>query len=233
MDFLRKELNCAVVMPSLLAANHAHLLEDFEVLLRSNEVVPWIHFDVMDGHFVPNLSFGPQVLKDLISGLHQKKLSIPQIDVHLMVDQPERWIEPFSLAGANLLSVHGECPQHRKCFEQICERKILCGLALNPSTPLEPFLEDLKMVDLLLLMTVQPGFGGQSFREDVLPKIAQANAFRKRYGLNFRIEVDGGIQQKTISIANNAGADIFVAGSAIFGQSDPVKAYQSLLSAVR
>lgn len=232
MDSLRKELECAVVMPSLLGANHAHLFEDLEVLLRSEKEVSWIHFDVMDGHFVPNLSFGPQVLKDLISALHKEKLPVPRMDVHLMVDQPNQWIEPFTLAGADLITVHGECPQYRDCFEQIRTKNLLCGLALNPATPLEPFLEDLKEVDLLLLMTVQPGFGGQAFREDVLPKIAQAEAFRKRCALNFRIEVDGGIQQKTIPAAREVGADIFVAGSAIFGQSDPVKAYDSLLFAV-
>jgi ribulose-phosphate 3-epimerase len=205
-----------ILAPSLLAANHARLAEGLALVEKSG--ARWVHLDIMDGHFVPNLSFGPATVAALRT---ESKLFF---DVHLMLDNAHHFVEPFAKAGADLISLHVE-PYHdlhnalRAVKALGCQR----GLALNPGTPFDlarPFLKD---IELLLLMTVQPGFGGQSFREDVLPKIRLASKTRAELGLDYRIEVDGGIDRNTLPNVREAGADTFVAGTAFFKDPSPAE----------
>jgi ribulose-phosphate 3-epimerase len=169
----------------------------------------------MDGHFVPNLTFGPQTVAALRKG---SKLFF---DTHLMLAEPQRYIEAFAKAGANLISIHIEpAYDHAATLKRIRELGCQNGIVLNPGTPaeaIEPFLDQ---VDLVLVMTVQPGFGGQPFRRDMLPKIAQIDAWRRERGLNFRLEVDGGIDLKTGPECRAVGVDTFVAGSSFYGAAD-------------
>lgn len=203
-----------LVAPSILAGNHARLADS---LAESEQTlsVEWIHLDIMDGHFVPNLSFGPQTVADL------RPDSALFFDVHLMLDRPDQFVEAFCKAGAQNISIHTEpaYDQHGT-LARIRELGATCGIAINPDTPvtdLEPFLDS---VDLVLLMTVQPGFGGQAFREDVLPKIEQVAEWRRQHGYAWRIEVDGGVNAETGQACREAGADTFVCGSAFFKASN-------------
>lgn len=206
-----------ILAPSILAADHANLAAGAAVvenLARPGDLA-WIHLDIMDGHFVPNLSFGPQTVAAL------RKNSGLFFDTHLMLDEPHRYIEPFAKAGANLISIHIE-PQYDHAGTLARIRGLGCknGIVLNPGTPasaIEPLLPD---VDLVLVMTVQPGFGGQSFRRDMLPKIAQIDAWRRERSLAFRLEVDGGIDLGTAAECRAAGTDTFVAGTSFFNAAD-------------
>jgi ribulose-phosphate 3-epimerase len=203
-----------LLVPSLLASDHADLAAGVRLLATLS--LPWAHIDIMDGHFVPNLTFGPQTVAAL------RKKSALFFDVHLMLDEPHRYIEAFAKAGANLISIHVEPSyDHAATLARIRALGCQCGLVLNPDTPAtaaEPFLAQ---VDLVLAMTVQPGFGGQPFRRDVLPKISQLDAWRRARGLNFRLEVDGGVDLTTAPACRTAGADTFVVGTAFFGAPDP------------
>jgi ribulose-phosphate 3-epimerase len=203
-----------LLVPSLLAGDHARLADS--AALVESLGLPWVHLDIMDGHFVPNLTFGPGTVAALrrSSGLF--------FDVHLMLDEPHRYVEPFAQAGASLISIHIEpAYDHAGTLARIRKLDCQCGLVLNPDTPaaaVEPFLDQ---VDLVLVMTVQPGFGGQSFRRDALPKIAQLAAWRRARRLPFRLEVDGGIDLATAAECLAAGTDTFVAGTSFFGAVDP------------
>jgi ribulose-phosphate 3-epimerase len=202
-----------VLAPSILAADHANLAGAVREVGELG--LAWVHVDIMDGHFVPNLSFGPQVVRAL------RKRSTLFFDVHLMLDNPHLYVEPFAQAGASLISIHIE-PTYDVAATLGRIRALGCqnGIVLNPGTPvaaLEPHLGD---VDLVLVMTVQPGFGGQSFRRDMLPKLAQLDAARRARGLTFRLEVDGGIDLATGLECRRAGADTFVAGTAFFAAPD-------------
>ena len=196
--------------PSMLAANHAQLGKDLETVTQLP--IEWLHLDIMDGHFVPNLSFGPQTVKAL-------RPLAPDLffDVHLMLSRPDHMIDAFADAGAELITIHVE-PFYPilETLRNIRSKGLKAGLALNPGTPLERALPFLKEIDLLLLMTVQPGFGGQSFREDVLSKIEEADKIRKQENLAFRIEVHGGVDAETGPKCRDAGADTFVCGTAFF-----------------
>jgi ribulose-phosphate 3-epimerase len=203
-----------ILAPSLLASDHANLAAGAR--LAADLGVAWLHVDIMDGHFVPNLTFGPQTVAAL------RKHSGLFFDVHLMLDQPQLFIEPFAKAGASQISIHIEPDyDHAATLARIRALGCKCGLVLNPGTPVaavEPYLAG---VDLVLAMTVQPGFGGQGFRHDVLPKVAQLDRWRTERGLGFRLEVDGGVDLITGPECCAAGADTFVIGTAFFRAADP------------
>lgn len=205
--------HASILAPSILAADHAHLSAGAKTVQDLG--LKWIHLDIMDGHFVPNLSFGPQTVAALRKG------SSLFFDTHLMLDEPHRYVEAFAKAGANLISVHIE-PDYDHAGTLARIRTLGCqnGIVLNPGTPaeaVEPFLDQ---IDLVLVMTVQPGFGGQSFRRDMLPKISQIDRWRQERALGFRLEVDGGVDLATGLECRAAGADTFVAGTSFFGAAD-------------
>lgn len=206
-------MHAPLLAPSILAGNHANLASSAAVVEQLG--LTWIHLDIMDGHFVPNLSFGPQTVAAL------RKTSKLFFDVHLMLDEPQRYVEAFAKAGANEISIHIEPTyDHLGTLRRIRELGCQPGLVLNPGTPssaIEPFLHE---VDIVLIMTVQPGFGGQSFRQDMLPKIEEISAWRTARGLDFRLEVDGGIDLETAALCRNKGADTFVAGTSFFAAAD-------------
>ena len=203
-----------ILAPSILAGDHAHLAASAQVVAEAG--ASWIHLDIMDGRFVPNLTFGPQMLAALRT--HGSKLFF---DTHLMLAEPHNYVEAFARAGANLISIHIEpAYDHRATLQRIRELGCQCGIVLNPGTPVEAVDSLLPIVDLVLVMTVQPGFGGQPFREDMLPKLQQLDAWRSARGLNFRLEVDGGIDLKTAPLCRQAGADTFVAGTSFFKARD-------------
>lgn len=201
--------------PSLLAGDHANLAASARTV--ADLKLPWLHCDIMDGHFVPNLSFGPETLAAL-----RRAGSTLFFDTHLMLSEPHRYIEPFAKAGANLISIHIEpAYDHAATLSRIRALGCQCGIVLNPGTPASAIEPHLATVDLVLVMTVQPGFGGQAFRRDMLPKLQQIHAWRQERGLAFRLEVDGGIDAATAAECRAAGADTFVAGTSFFRAPDP------------
>jgi ribulose-phosphate 3-epimerase len=207
-------LHAPLLNPSLLAGDHAHLAASAAVVAQLN--LPWLHCDIMDGHFVPNLSFGPETLAAL-----RRAGSKLFFDTHLMLSEPHRYVEPFAQAGANLISIHIEPDyDHAATLAHIRSLGCQCGIVLNPGTPTRAVESLLAVVDLVLVMTVQPGFGGQSFRRDMLPKLSQLRDWRQARGLNFRLEVDGGIDVATAAECRAAGADTFVAGTSFFKAAD-------------
>ncbi len=204
----------SILAPSLLAGDHARLADSAGVAAGLG--IPWLHLDIMDGHFVPNLTFGPETL----AALRRAGVKL-FFDTHLMLDEPDKFVGAFVHAGADRISVHVE-PNYDivGTLTQIRELGRRAGLVLKPGTPAAAVEGLLTQVDLVLVMTVEPGFGGQAFRADMLPKIAQIDAWRRDRNLGFRIEVDGGIDLETAAKCRAAGADTFVVGTAFFKAPD-------------
>jgi len=202
-----------IIAPSILSADFSKLGKEVRAVEKAG--ADWIHVDVMDGHFVPNITLGPLVVK----AVHE--VTILPLDVHLMIENPECYIDDFAKAGASMISVHAEtCVHLNRTIAQIREAGAQAGVVLNPSTPLSAVDWVLEYVDLVLIMSVNPGFGGQQFIPNSLSKIRALRRIIDDRGLTILIEVDGGVNTKTISDIAQAGADVFVAGSAIFGSED-------------
>lgn len=199
------------VAPSILSANFAKLGEEIEDVERGG--ADYIHIDVMDGHFVPNITLGPMIVESIRS-----ITSLP-LDVHLMIEKPDDYIENFIQAGADIITVHAEACKHlHRTIHTIKQSRVKAGVALNPATPLSAIEYIIEDVDLVLIMTVNPGFGGQSFISSVLPKIEQLSKLVKEKNLSVEIEVDGGVNPETAKLCKDAGANVLVAGSAVFKQ---------------
>ncbi len=202
-----------VIAPSILVCDFGRLFDEVQAV--GDAGADWIHVDVMDGHFVPNITIGPRIVESI-----REATQLP-LDVHLMIERPERYIDAFAKAGATTLGVHAEaCPHLHRTVAQIRESGARASVTINPGTPanaVEAVLED---VDQVLVMTVNPGFGGQQFIAGTLPKIETLRAWIRERGLAVALEVDGGITEDTIASAARAGANAFVAGTAIFGAAD-------------
>jgi ribulose-phosphate 3-epimerase len=194
---------------SILASDFAHLADEVAAAERGGGTI--VHVDVMDGHFVPNITFGPPMVQSL------RPVTKLPLDCHLMVENPDEFIPAFAEAGADMLSVQQEvCPHLHRTLQQIEQHGMLPGVVINPATPIEMLVEVLPMVHYVLVMSVNPGFGGQKFLPLAVDKIRRLAGLREKMGLNFRIEVDGGIAHDTVGLVVEAGADMLVAGSAIF-----------------
>lgn len=210
------------ISPSLLSADFANLQAAAESVPNAD----WLHFDVMDNHFVPNLTFGAPVLEALA------KVSEQPIDAHLMIENPDRWAPDFVAAGAKSVTFHVEAAHAPiRLAREIRAMGARAAMGLKPATPIEPYEDMLAELDMVLLMTVEPGFGGQSFLDVVLPKIRRTRALLNKHGGDIWLQVDGGVSAQTIERAAEAGADVFVAGSAVFGAEDPAAMVDQLRAA--
>jgi ribulose-phosphate 3-epimerase len=209
------------IAPSILACDFARLGEELDAVESAG--ADWIHVDVMDGHFVPNLTLGPPIVEAV-----RRSTSLP-LDVHLMIEEPERSIADYVKAGADTVGVHAEtCPHLHRTVAQIREAGARACVVLNPATPAQAIEMLLADVDQVLLMTVNPGFGGQSFIASVMPKLATLRRWVDEQDLRVDLEVDGGVARGTIGQAAAAGADVFVAGTAVFGAEDYAQAISAL-----
>ncbi|MGF7057277.1 ribulose-phosphate 3-epimerase [Brassicibacter mesophilus] len=205
------------IAPSILSADFSRLAEQIEQIEKGGADI--VHLDVMDGHFVPNITFGPPVIKKL------RNITKLPFDIHLMIEKPERYIEEFAKAGADIITVHQEASVHlHRTIQQIKACGVKAGVALNPSTSLDTIKYILNDIDMVLIMTVNPGFGGQSFIKQMGDKILELRKLIDRLGLNIDIEVDGGIKLDNIKEVIGYGATIAVAGSAIFGADNIIEA---------
>lgn len=210
-----------LVSPSLLAANFGNLEESINLINKSR--ADWLHLDIMDGVFVPNISFGFPVMKSI------KKLSMLDLDVHLMIVDPDRYLERFRDEGASVLTVHYEaCTHLNRTISEIRRLGMKAGVSLNPHTPVSVLKFVLPYIDLVLIMTVNPGYGGQSFIDNSYDKISELRAMIDKSGNNVLIEVDGGVDTANATRLIDAGVDVLVAGSSVFGAEDPVKAIEIL-----
>lgn len=212
------------IAPSILSADFANLQRDIEIVEKNGADL--IHIDAMDGQFVPNLTLGPNVVSAI------RRITTLPLDVHLMIDTPERFVDEFAKAGADYITVHVEATNHlHRVLQQIKSHGIKCGVVINPATPVSAIECVLADVDLVLVMTVNPGFGGQSFIPMTLEKVKQLAILREQNHYNYLIEVDGGINHKTVKICREAGVDIAVAGSYIYDSNDIKEAIDSLKEA--
>jgi ribulose-phosphate 3-epimerase len=214
------------LLPSILSADFAHLADQVAAAERGGGTA--IHVDVMDGHFVPNITIGPPVVKSL-----RKATKLP-LDCHLMIDNPNDFIAAFADAGADWVSVHYEaCPHLHRTLELILDHGMRPGVVVNPATRVDLILEILPMVHHVLIMSVNPGFGGQEFIPFSLDKIRRLAAIRRELDLPFKIEVDGGLAHDTVAAIVQAGAELLVAGNAVFGAGQPERDTRALLNAAR
>jgi ribulose-phosphate 3-epimerase len=212
--------------PSILSADFARLGEDVRAAAAGGATL--LHVDVMDGHFVPNLTIGPPVVASL------RKVTELPLDVHLMIEQPDKYIGAFVEAGADWVSVHQEaCTHLHRSLDLIRSKGAQAGVVLNPGTPVETLTEVVDMADYVLIMSVNPGFGGQKFIPGTLAKLKKLVALRAARGLNFRIEVDGGVTLETVGDVVRAGAEVLVAGNAVFGKGNAKQNVEKLLAAAR
>ena len=199
----------SIIAPSILSSDFSILAQ--QIRLTEMGGADWIHCDVMDGHFVPNITIGPVIVKAV-----RKSTKLP-IDVHLMIENPDNYLEDFAKAGANYISVHVEEVVHlNRSINRIKELGCKVGVVINPATPVNSIIDVVEYIDLLLIMTVNPGFGGQKFISNSFRRIEEAVNLRSKFNANFLIEIDGGVNRETIVPAKKAGADVFVAGSTIF-----------------
>ncbi|WOV85235.1 ribulose-phosphate 3-epimerase [Sporosarcina jeotgali] len=212
------------IAPSILSADFAKLGEEIKEVEQGG--ADWIHVDVMDGHFVPNITIGPLIVEAI-----RPVTSLP-LDVHLMIEEPDRYIEQFAKAGADYITVHEEACRHlHRTIQLIRSFGVKPGVVLNPHTPVETIQHVLEDIDLVLFMTVNPGFGGQKFISSVVPKVKQLSDIVKERNLSLEIEIDGGITSETIGLCVEAGATVFVAGSAVYNQKDRAAAIQKIRTA--
>ena len=213
--------------PSMLSADFGYLERDLRAVAEAG--ADYLHVDVMDGNFVPNISFGPPVIRVV------RKI-IPELtmDVHLMVEEPGRYIQDYAACGADILTVHAEATKHiHSTLQQIAAAGIRAGVAINPGTPVSDILPVLSMADQVLVMSVNPGYGGQSLIPETLEKVTELVQIRKRMGLSFTIEIDGGVKLSNLDKVLKAGTDVIVAGSAIFGGDIPkeMRAFREIMEA--
>ncbi len=210
--------------PSILSADFSRLSEQVRAAAEGGGTV--IHVDVMDGHFVPNITIGPPVVKSL-----RKATDLP-LDCHLMIENPDQFIPDFVAAGADWISVHQEACRHlNRTIHLIRSHGAQAGVVINPATPVETLSEVLDILDYVLVMSVNPGFGGQAFIPGTLHKLRKLADLRRQHGLHFRLEVDGGVALNTVAEVVRAGAEILVAGNAVFGEGDPTTNARKLLKA--
>jgi ribulose-phosphate 3-epimerase len=213
----------ALISPSILSADFARLADE---AARVEGHADWLHVDVMDNHFVPNLTLGLPIVESLL-----KASDIP-VDCHLMIEDPDRWAPAFAEAGAGSVTFHVEAATAPvKLARDLRRHGARAGMALRPATPVEPYVDLLPELDMLLVMTVEPGFGGQGFLDVVLPKLRRCREAIKGTGLDVWLQVDGGVSLETIERCAEAGADVFVAGSAVYGAQDPASAIDALRAA--
>lgn len=210
-----------LIAPSVLAADFANLQRDVEMLNQSE--ADWIHVDVMDGMFVPNISFGLPVISAI------KKHATKPLDVHLMIEQPDRYLADFKKAGADIISVHYEaCPHLHRTLQAIKELDCQAGVALNPHTPIELLEPILNSIDFVVIMSVNPGFGGQKFIQETYQKVEKLRKMIQEKGTSTKIEIDGGVNARNAKDLLNAGANVLVAGSFVFNSENPVETISNL-----
>lgn len=213
------------IAPSILAADYANFASELKRIEETD--AEYVHIDIMDGQFVPNISFGADVVASM------RKHSKLVFDCHLMVVDPERYVEAYAQAGADIMTIHTESTKHiHGALQKIKVAGMKAGVVINPGTPVSALKPVLNLVDQVLIMTVNPGFGGQAFIPECLEKVEEVASLRETLGLTFDIEVDGGVDNKTIAACQKAGANIFVAGSYLFKASDLVSQVQTLRTAL-